>query len=135
VADALRLGRAVGAWLALLVIGAGAHADEAARPEIVHLTISGHLVAGRAGQARLTYRAQQANIAAVIQVLEDLDGVRRTTLQREIGVVAAAFGHEEGDLVVPVAFTTPGRKRVVFTLLTDEREESDPVSVELDVSP
>ena len=52
-----------------------------------------------------------------------------------MGMVAAAFGHETGDLVVPLAFTTPGRKRVVFTLLTDERVESDPASVDLEVAP
>jgi hypothetical protein len=66
---------------------------------------------------------------------EDLDGARRATSQREIDVIAAAFGREQGELVLPLAFTTPGRKRVAFTLLTDERDESDPVSVDVDVAP
>ena len=50
-------------------------------------------------------------------------------------MVAAAFGREEGDLVLPLAFETPGRKRLVFTLVTDEREQSDPASIEVDVAP
>jgi hypothetical protein len=120
---------------ALLLLGGGAGADEADRPEILHVAVPGRLIAGRSGQARVTYRARQANIVAVVQVVEDLDGARRVTSQREIGVVASAFGRDAGDLVVPIAFVTPGRKRVVFTLLTDEREESDPVSVDVDVAP
>jgi hypothetical protein len=127
--------RALACLTVLLLIGGGAAAEDADRPEILHVAVSGRLVAGRAGQVRLTYRAPQANIVAVIQVSEDLDGARRVTSQREIGVIAAAFGREEGDLVVPLAFATPGRKRVVFTLLTDEREESDPTSVDVDVGP
>ena len=66
----------------------------------------------------------------MIQVLEDLDGARRVTSQREVSVVAAAFGCEEGDLVLTLVFATPGRKRVVFSLLTDEREQSDPARIE-----
>ena len=81
------------------------------------------------------YRARRANVVAVIQVVEDLDGARRATRQRELGVVAAAFGREAGDLLVPLDFVTPGRKRVVLTLVTDEREESEPASVELLVVP
>jgi hypothetical protein len=71
----------------------------------------------------------------VIQAVDDLDGPRRMTSQRELGVVAAAFGREAGDLVLPLAFATPGRKRVVFTLLTDEREESDPAIIYVEVAP
>jgi hypothetical protein len=120
---------------ALLLVGGAAGADEADRPEILHVAVSSHLVADRAGEARITYRARRANVVAVIVTLEDLDGARRTTSQRELGVVAAAFGREEGDLRVPLAFRTPGRKRVAFTLLTDEREESDPASVDVEVAP
>jgi hypothetical protein len=101
----------------------------------VNVAIPGRLVAGQAGEARITYRARRANVVAVIQVVEDLDGARRVTSQREISVVAAAFGREEGDLVLPLSFATPGRKRLVFTLLTDEREQSDPARVEVDVAP
>ena len=126
------------AWtclIVLLLVGGAAGSDEADRPEILNVMVPGRLVAGRAGEARITYRARRANVVAVIRAVEDLDGARRMTSQRELGVVAAAFGREGGDLVVPLAFATPGRKRVVFTLLTDEREESDPASVEVEVVP
>ena len=130
--------RRLPAWAgltALLLLGGAAGSDEADRPEILNITVPGRLVAGHAGEARITYRARRANVAAVIRAVEDLDGARRMTSQRELGMVAAAFGREAGDLVVPLAFATPGRKRVVFTLLTDEREESDPASVEIEVAP
>ena len=119
----------------MLLIGGPVGAAEADRPEILNVAIPGRLVVGRAGAARITYRARRANVVAVIQVVEDLDGARRITSQREVSVVAAAFGREEGDLVLALAFATPGRKRVVFTLVTDEREESDPARVEVDVAP
>jgi predicted outer membrane protein len=125
-----------GAWLAaLLLIGATAGADEADRPEILHVAIAARLGADRPGEARVTYRAPRANVVAVIEVVEDLDGARRTTRQRELGVIAAAFGREAGELVVPLAFATPGRKRVVLTLVTDEREESEPAIAEIEVVP
>jgi Trk K+ transport system NAD-binding subunit len=121
--------------VAMLLVGAAVGADEADRPEILHVAVPGRLIAGHSAQARLTYRARQANVVAVILAIDDLDGPRRVTSQREIGVIAAAFGREEGDLVLPLGFTTPGRKRMVFTLLTDEREESDAVAVEVEVAP
>jgi len=136
--------RPAGACLALLLILGGiARADEtdrpeiddADRPEILNVAVVGRFVVGRAGQARISYHARQANVAAVVQEIEDLDGARRATSQREIDVIAAAFGRAQGEVVLPLAFATPGRKRVTFTLLTDERNESDPVSVELDVAP
>lgn len=120
---------------ALLLLGGTVVASEGDRPEILHVAVPGRFVAGHSGQARVTYRARQGNVVAVVRVVEDLDGALRVTSQREIDVVAAAFGREEGDLLVPLAFATPGRKRVVFTLLTDEREESDPASVDVDVAP
>jgi hypothetical protein len=132
------------AILAILLLFAGvARADEAdqpdtddaGRPEILNVAVVGRLAVGRAAQARVMYRARQANVSAVIQVVEDLDGARRVTSQREIDVIAAAFGREEGELVLPLVFATPGRKRLSFTLLTDERDESDPVSVDVDVAP
>jgi hypothetical protein len=124
------------AWLAaVLLVGVTAGADEADRPEILHVVVPGRLGAGRSGEVRVAYRARRANVVAVVQVVEDLDGPRRTTRQRELGVIAAAFGREAGELLVPLAFATPGRKRVVFTLVTDEREESEPASVEIEVVP
>lgn len=126
---------AVACLVATLLAGATAGAAEADRPAILHVAVSGRLAIGRHGEARLTYRARRANVVAVIQVVEDLDGARRTTRQRELGVVAAAFGYEAGVLAVPLAFETPGRKRVVLTLVTDEREESEPASVEIEVGP
>ena len=110
--------RRLPAWtclIVLLLVGGAAGSDEADRPEILNVMVPGRLVAGRAGEARITYRARRANVVAVIRAVEDLDGARRMTSQRELGVVAAAFGREGGDLVVPLAFATPGRKRVVFT--------------------
>ena len=71
----------------------------------------------------------------MIQIIEDLDGPRRVTSQREVSVVAAAFGFEEGDLLLPIEFATPGRKRVVFSLLTDERQESDRERMYIEVAP
>ena len=124
------------AWLAAaLLVGVAAGADEADRPEILHVTAPDRLAVDQPGQARVAYRARRANVVAVVQVVEDLDGPRRTTRQRELGVVAAAFGREAGDLLMPIAFATPGRKRVVLTLVTDEREESEPASVEIEVVP
>jgi hypothetical protein len=123
------------ALLAALLLGGGVGADEADRPEILHVAVPRDLAAGHVAEARITYHAPQANIVAVIQVVEDLEGARRVTAQREIGVIAAAFGREEGDLVVPLEFATPGRKRLVLILLTDEREESEPSSVEVEVLP
>jgi hypothetical protein len=129
--------------VAILLLGSLALADEADRldvddadrPEIVNVAVVGRLAPGQAAQARVTYRARQANVSAVIQVVEDLDGPRRASSQREIDVIARAYGRETGELVLPIAFATPGRKRVAFTLLTDERIESDPVSVVVDVGP
>ena len=134
------------AWICLavlLLVGGIARAqetdrpqiDDADRPEIVNVAVVGRLAVGRAAQARIAYRARQANVAAVVQEIEDLDGPRRVTSQREVDVVAAAFGREQGELVLTLAFTTPGQKRVTFTLLTDERNDGDPVSVEVDVAP
>jgi hypothetical protein len=50
-------------------------------------------------------------------------------------MVAQAFGREAGELVLPVSFTLSGRKRLTFTLVTDQRETSDPASVEVDAVP
>lgn len=124
-----------GCLAALLLVGGAAGTDEADRPEILNVAVPAHLAADRGASALITFRAPRANIVAVTRVVEDLDGARRTTSQRELGMVAAAFGREAGDLVVPLAFATPGRKRLVFTLVTDEREESDPASVEVEVAP
>ena len=50
-------------------------------------------------------------------------------------MVARAFGREEGELLLPLTFVTAGWKRVTLTLVTDERERSDPAVVELEVLP
>jgi hypothetical protein len=72
-----------------------------------------------------------------MEEIEDLDGppAARATRQREHGVVARAFGHESGRLVLPLSFATPGFKRVRLALVTDERQTGDPVSVEVEVVP
>jgi hypothetical protein len=112
-----------------------AGAAEADRPEILNVAIRGRLVVGQPGEARVTYRAPRANVVAVIRAVEDLDGGRWATRQQELSVVAAAFGYEAGELAVPLVFTTPGRKRAVFVLVTDAREESEPANVEIEVAP
>jgi hypothetical protein len=132
----------------LLLLGGLAHAeegdqpetgrpeiDDADLPEILSVVVVGNVSLNRAGQARIAYHARQANISAVVLEVEDLDGARGASSQREIDVIPAAFGREQGELVLPLAFTTPGRKRVRFTLLTDERNAGDPVSVVVDVAP
>lgn len=125
----------VGSLVSMLGTITPLRADEADRPEIVYVAVPGRPAVGRQAEARVTYRARRANVVAVVQVVEDLDGVRRASRQRELGVLAAAFGREAGELTVPLAFESPGRKRVVLTLVTDEREESEPASLEIDVAP
>jgi hypothetical protein len=132
---AVALGGAVGWILSTAGTGTWTEAAAADRPEILDVAVLGRPAVGRRGEARVTYRARGANVVAVIQVVEDLDGPRRASRQRELSVVAAAFGREAGVLTVPFAFETPGRKRVVLTLLTDEREESESASVEIEVLP
>jgi hypothetical protein len=120
-----------------LPAGPGAREADAGddRPAILNVAVPGRLAAGRPGEARVTYLARRANVVAVVQVVEDLDGVRRATRQRELGVIAAAFGRGAGELTVPLAFETPGLKRVVLTRVAEEREESEAVSVEIEVVP
>ena len=126
---------AAAACLAALVVAGGAGAEEATRPEILNVTFLGRLTVSQPATVQVTFRAPGANVVAVIQILEDLDGSRRTTSQRQVSVVAAAFGFEEGDLLLPIEFATPGRKRLVLSLLTDEREESDRERLYIDVEP
>jgi hypothetical protein len=129
------LGITVAACLgALLLVGASS-AQDRERPEILNVAFPERLTVGQPATARITFRAPRGNVVAVIQILEDLDGARRATTQREVSVVAAAFGFEEGDLLLPIEFATPGRKRVVFSLLTDEREESDRERMYIEVAP
>lgn len=128
------LALAVGCMVATLGLRNVAEPLQAGQPEILDVTVPGRLAVGRQGETRIAYRAPRANVVAVVQVVEDLDGLSRTSRQVEIGVVAAAFGREAGQLTVPLAFETPGRKRVVLTLITDEREESEPASIEIEVT-
>jgi hypothetical protein len=106
-------------------------------PRIVQVAAPSRLRVGETSEARLVFRASAANVVAVLEAFEDLDGppAARTTREREIGVVARAFGREDGELTVPLRFATPGWKRVTVTLMTDERELSDPAVVELEVVP
>ena len=133
-------------WLAvaLLVMGGGAppgaRGDEApgARPpSIVRVTAPARPRVGAPGEIRVTYRAPRGNVTAVILTTEDVDGplLRRATRQREFNVIATAFGREDGELAVPLTLASVGRKRVTVVLVTDERAESDPLVVELDVDP
>ncbi len=104
-------------------------------PRVLRITVPAPLAAGRPGELRIEYAAPRGNVVAVREVLEDLDGTRRSTTERAIDVVARAFGEEAGALVVPVWFERPGRKRVVVSLRTDEDQESDPEEIEVDVAP
>jgi hypothetical protein len=76
-------------------------------------------------------------VAAVLEATEDLDGpaTGRSMREREVSVVARVYGYRRGELVWPLAFATPGWKRVTLTLVTEERELSDAVTVELEVTP
>lgn len=106
-------------------------------PVIVHVAAPLRVQVGVQGEIRLTYRARRANVVAVVRAIEDLDGplAPRSTSEREFGVVARAFGHEAGELTVPVSFVTPGWKRVTLTLVTDERELSEGAVVEVEAVP
>ena len=123
--------------IAVALAGVSVADDVAERPEIVDVRAPSRLPVGVAGEIRLIYRASRANVVAVVQAVEDLDGsgVRRSTRQREFGVVARAFGREAGELAVPFSFGTTGWKRITLTLVTDEREESEPTAVEIEVIP
>jgi hypothetical protein len=123
--------------LAALLAAVGARAADRDLPWIAQIDPPAQLRAGQAGELRVTYRAPRANVVAVFEAVEDLDGpaTRRTMREREVSVVARTYGYRRGQLVWPLGFTTPGWKRVTLTLVTDERELSDPVAVELEVAP
>jgi hypothetical protein len=124
----------------LLFVGFGlsrAGASDHDLPWIVRIDPPVRLQAGQAGELRVTYRAPRANVVAVLEATEDLDGpaMGRATREREVSVVARTYGYRRGELVWPVAFATSGWKRLTLTLVTDERGLSDPVTVELEVAP
>jgi hypothetical protein len=106
-------------------------------PWIVRIDPPARLGVGQAGDLRVTYRAPRANVVAVLEATEDLDGpaMGRATREREVSVVGRTYGYRRGELVWPVAFATSGWKRLTLTLVTDERGLSDPVTVELEVAP
>jgi hypothetical protein len=112
-------------------------ADPASLPWIERIDPPLRLRAGQTGELRVTYRAPRENVVAVLETAEDLDGLPtgRSMREREVSVLARAYGYRWGELVWPLAFATPGWKRVTLTLVTDERQLSDPVSVELEVAP
>jgi hypothetical protein len=120
------------AWAAI----AGA-ADPASLPWIERIDPPLRLRVGQTVELRVAYRAPGENVVAVLETAEDLDGppTARSMREREVSVVARAYGYSRGELVWPLAFATPGRKRVTLTLVTDERGLSDPVTVELEVAP
>ncbi len=126
------------ALLLVLATATGVHAGEPGDlPEIVRVVAPPWLRVGTEGEIRLTYRARQANVVAVVRAIDDLDGpvASRSTSEREFGVIARAFGRETGELTVPVSFTTPGSKRVTLTLVTDERELSERAVVDVEALP
>jgi hypothetical protein len=126
------------AILGLLAWAASAGgADPASLPWIERIDPPVRLWAGQTGELRLRYRAPRENVVAVLEVAEDLDGplTARSTREREVSVVARAYGYPRGELAWPLSFATPGWKRLTLTLVTEERELSDPVTVELEVAP
>jgi hypothetical protein len=124
-------------FLGLALLAGAAGAGERDLPWIVRIEPPGRLRAGQVGELRVTYRAPAGNVVAVLEATEDLDGppTARATREREVSVVARAYGFRRGALVWPLAFATPGWKRVTLTLVTDERELSDPEVLEVDVAP
>jgi hypothetical protein len=123
--------------LAAVLAAVAAGAADADLPWIARIDSPAQLRAGQAGELRVSYRAPRANVVAVLEAAEDLDGppMGRAMREREVSVVARTYGYRRGELVWPVAFATPGWKRVTLTLVTDERDLSDPVTVELEVAP
>lgn len=121
--------------LPIALAGPGvASADE---PAIVSVSAPNRVAVGSAAEIRLAFRAPRGDVVAVVVTEEDAvpASAGGRTRQREVGVVARAFGHESGELTLPISFLTPGRKRITLTLLTDERVASEPFVVELDAVP
>jgi hypothetical protein len=106
-------------------------------PWISEVVAPQRLRVGQAGEVRLTFRAPDANVVAVLLELEDLDGpvIRRASRARAVGVVTQAFGRVSGALAVDVSFTTPGAKRITLRLVTDGQAAGDPKSTDLEVQP
>jgi hypothetical protein len=105
-------------------------------PWIIAVVAPWGLRVGQTGEVRVTFRAPDANVVAVLVELEDLDGpeVQRASRARAVGVVAQAFGRVTGELAVVVSFTTPGAKRISLRLVTDGQAAGDPTSAELEVA-
>jgi hypothetical protein len=128
------------ALVLLLGLAGAAAGSERDLPVIVDVAVPPRLHAGVPGELRVAYRAPLANVVSIVEIVDHLDGpdgagLVRASRQRELSVVGRAFGYEAGELRVPVAFASPGRKRITLTLVTEERDESDPAVVELDVVP
>jgi hypothetical protein len=124
----------------LLAAAGGAAAQDGPDPHvpaIVEVLAPARLAVGAQGGIRLSYRARHANVVAVVRAIEDVGGapLAWSTSEREFSVVSRAFGFEAGELTIPVSFTTPGRKRVTLMLVTDGRERSEPVTVEIEAIP
>jgi hypothetical protein len=102
---------------------------------ILTVVAPARLVVGRTATFTVVFRAPAANVVAVVQTTEDVDGsrLRLTSRQRRVGVIAQAFGREDGQLPITVSFDHAGRTRLTFVLVTDDGDESDPWSLEGDV--
>jgi hypothetical protein len=127
-------GRAL-ALIALLAAAIPAPGAEGDRPAILRLALPARLPVGVVGNLRVVFRAPRGDVVALVVETEDLDGVRRATRQREVNVLARVYGRESGDLVAPLWFATPGRKRVSVSLVTESREASEPAEAEMDATP
>ena len=123
------------AFLAVLVLSGQGAGGEVGPPLIVTVVPPPRLVVGASLDFVVVFRAPGANVVAIVETVEDLDGplLRRTTRQRRIGVIGRAFGREAGQLPVSVSFRGAGPKRLTFVLVTDDGDESDPWSLDADV--
>ncbi len=104
----------------------------------VILTVEGpfRLSVGEEGTVSLTYRAPRANVVAIVWAIVEAPerGRPLATAQRELPVVARAYGKESGTLTLPVRFATTGLKRVTLVLVTDDGVQSEPRSIALEVT-
>jgi len=110
--------------------------QDARTPVILTLEGPARLRVAEEGTLALTYRAPRANVVAVLQeIVEAPDrGRPPATAQREFPVVSRAYGKATGTLTLQVRFATAGMKRLTFALITDDGVQSEPSSIELEVT-
>jgi hypothetical protein len=129
---------ALGALVALgLVTPALRSSADTPLPVILQVVAPARMAVGTTALVRVRFRAPRADVVTLVLVADDLDGSGQVlaSRQRALNVLARAFGDAQGELTAPIAFSTPGRKRVTLTLVTDEGLESDAETVDLHAVP